>query len=39
MPFAIKWMDLDIIILSEIKTNILYHLYMEYNKNDTKELS
>ena len=33
MPFAATWMDLDIIILSEVskrKTNtIWYHLYVE----------
>ena len=34
-------MDLQIIILSEVsqtKTNIIYHLYMESKKNDTNEL-
>ena len=33
MPFTVAWMDLEIIILSEVsqtKTNIIqYHLYME----------
>ena len=41
MPFAATWMDLESIILSEVnqtKTNIIYHLYMESNKNDTEEL-
>ena len=31
-PFGATWMDLEIIILSEIsqrKMNIIYHLYME----------
>ena len=35
MPFAATWMDLEIIILSEIdqtKTNIIYHLYVESKK-------
>ena len=35
MPFASKWMDLEIIILSEvsqIKTNIIYHLCVESKK-------
>jgi len=35
MPFAAAWMDLEIIILSEIswtKTNICYHLYVESKK-------
>ena len=42
MPFAEAWMNLEIIILSEIrqrKTNIIwYHLYVEFHKNNTKEL-
>ena len=34
MPFAATWMDLEIIILSEVsqtKTNIWHHLYVESN--------
>ena len=42
MPFAGTWMDLEIIILSEVnqrKVNIIwYHLYVESKKNDTNEL-
>ena len=42
MPFAATWMDLEIIILSEVsqrKANaIWYHLYVESEKNDTNEL-
>ena len=40
MPFASTWINLEIIILSEVsqrKTNI-YHLYAESKKNDTNEL-
>ena len=32
MPFPATWMDLEVIILSEVsqtKTNIIYHLYVE----------
>ena len=32
IPFAVTWFDLEIIILSEVsqtKTNIWYHLYVE----------
>ena len=36
MPFAVIWMDLEIIILNEVshrKTNIIwYHLYVESKK-------
>ena len=42
MSFAVTWMDLKIPILSEVrqkKTNIIwYHLYVEANKNNMKEL-
>ena len=38
MPFAAMWMDLEIIILSQRKKNIIwYHLHVKPNKNDTKE--
>ena len=35
MPFPATWMDLEIIILSEVsqtETNVLYHLHMEAKK-------
>ena len=41
MPFSATWMDLEIIILSEVsqtKTNIIYHLYVECKKKGTNEL-
>ena len=41
MPFAARWIKLEMIILSEVSqsTNtIWYHLYVEYNKNDKREL-
>ena len=38
LPFAATWMDLEIIILNQRKTNIIYHLYVESTKNDTNEL-
>ena len=41
MPFAATWMDLEIIIPSEVsqtKTNIIYRLNVESKKNDTNEL-
>ena len=42
MPFAATWVDLEILILSEVsqrRTSIIrYHIYMESNKNDTNEL-
>ena len=41
MPFVATWMDLEIIILSEVsqtETNIIwYHLYVESEKNGTNE--
>ena len=40
MPFAAKWMGLEIVILSKVsQTNIiLHHSYVEFLKNDTNEL-
>ena len=42
MPFAATWMDLEIIILNEVrqrKTNIIrYHLYVESKNNNKNEL-
>ena len=42
MPFTATWMDLEIIILSEVshrKTNIIrYCLYVEYKLYDMNEL-
>ena len=42
MPFVATWMDLELIILSEVsqrKTNIIsYHLYVDSKNNDTNEL-
>ena len=33
MPFAATWMDLDIILMNEIRQKeIWYHLYVEPNK-------
>ena len=41
-PFAATWMDLEIIIWSEVsqtKTNIIWYcLYVESKKNDTSKL-
>ena len=39
ISFAAICMDLEIIILSEIiQTKQIYHLYVVYNKNDTKKV-
>ena len=40
MPFAAKWIGLEIVILSKVsQTNIiLHHSYVEFLKNDTNEL-
>ena len=35
MPFAAIWVDLEVILLSEVsqtKTNIIYHLYVQSKK-------
>ena len=37
MPFVTTWMDLEIIILSQRKTDI-YRLYANVKNNDRKEL-
>ena len=40
-PFAATWMDMEFITVNEVslrKTNIIYHLYVETNTNDTDEL-
>ena len=39
LPFAATWVDLQIVILSEVsQTNIQYCWYVESKKNDTNEL-
>ena len=38
MPFAIAWMNLEIIILSEVRQRQIYHLYVESLTNDTNEI-
>ena len=41
MPFAATWMYLDFNIVSEIsekKTNIMYHLYVESKKKTQRNL-
>ena len=41
MPLAATWMEIEIIISSEVSqtnTNICYHLYVESKKNDTNEI-
>ena len=37
MAFTATWMDLEIVVLSEVREN-KHHLYVESNKNNTKEL-
>ena len=39
-PFAATWIDSEIIIISAVKQRqILHHLYVEFLKNDTNELT
>ena len=41
MPFTATWMDLEILIPSEVsqtKKNLCYHLFVEHIKNGTNEL-
>ena len=39
-PFAATWLELETLILSEERQiSYDYHLYVNSNKNDTKELS
>ena len=40
MSFAVTWMELETIILSEVseRQTSWYHLYVEYFKKDTNEL-
>ena len=39
MPFVATWMDLEIMIISEVsQANIIYHLICGNKKNDTNEL-
>ena len=42
MPFAATWIDLEIVIISEVRqgksNTIWYHLYVESIKNGTNEL-
>ena len=33
LPFAVTWVDLENIVLSQRKTNIWYHLYVESKNN------
>ena len=39
MPFAVTWLDLDIVILSEIKDKYMILLILSIQKNDTNKLT
>ena len=39
MPCAATWINLKIIVVSEVRERQIYHLYVESLKNDTHELT
>ena len=39
MPCAATWVNLEIIVVSEVRERQIYHLYVESLKNDTSELT